>query len=322
MKDFVETVGLRDVLAAARIAEDSDFESIYDQLVSSGGSPNVASELERRVFGYFAAMRLPAVATIYDMLILSLREKDLIATFNWDPLLMQAYRRNMDIVDLPEVVFLHGNVGCGVCHEHRQMGFAGEACTVCGKPLSQCRLLYPVLHKDYNQDPFIAGEWERFRRFLSAAYMVTIFGYGAPAADLEARELMLDVWRKNPSRDLAQVEVVDVKPERLLRSAWDEFFVSHHYALPRTIRRTYLWWFPRRSCEALYSQTLMMRRPTTNPMPHFRNLARLQAWMKVLVAEEDRCKREGHAVWCELAPDAHQQRQPGDSMPRVTSGNE
>jgi hypothetical protein len=305
MRDFVDIVGLRDLLAGARIAEGTDFESIYDELVSSGRNRDLAVELERRVFDYFAAMRSPPVATIYDMLILSLRKKDLIATFNWDPFLMQASRRNMHIACPPQLVFLHGNVGCGVCHQDRQVGFAGQACPVCGKPFPQRRLLYPVRQKNDNQDPFIAGEWQRFRRFLNDAYMVTIFGSSAPAADLEARELMLDVWRNNPSRELAQVEIVDVKPERQLRSAWGDFFVSHHYGIAKTIHRTYLSWFPRRSCEALYSQTMMLRPPKTNPIPRFRNLARLQSWTKALVAEENRCEKEGQALWCELHPDTH-----------------
>ncbi|MHA1748548.1 MAG: hypothetical protein ACTSXN_02865 [Promethearchaeota archaeon] len=40
--------------------------------------------------------------TIYDYLILSLRKKDVIATFNWDPLLVQAAWKNRNF-DLPNI---------------------------------------------------------------------------------------------------------------------------------------------------------------------------------------------------------------------------
>jgi hypothetical protein len=35
-------------------------------------------------------MEIPDHVTLYDELLLTLRSKDLIATFNWDPLLLQA----------------------------------------------------------------------------------------------------------------------------------------------------------------------------------------------------------------------------------------
>lgn len=43
--------------------------------------------------------------TIYDYLIVSLTNRDCIATFNWDPLLMQAYHRMSRITEnLPEML--------------------------------------------------------------------------------------------------------------------------------------------------------------------------------------------------------------------------
>lgn len=46
-------------------------------------------------------IQIPERPTIYDQLLLNLRPKDLIATFNWDPLISQAYKRNKDEFDLP-----------------------------------------------------------------------------------------------------------------------------------------------------------------------------------------------------------------------------
>jgi hypothetical protein len=42
-------------------------------------------------------LKLPEEATIYDYLVLSLRSPDIIATFNWDPFLYQAFERNRHI---------------------------------------------------------------------------------------------------------------------------------------------------------------------------------------------------------------------------------
>jgi hypothetical protein len=37
-----------------------------------------------REFAYFRILKLPETSTIYDFMLLTLRLKDLIATFNWD----------------------------------------------------------------------------------------------------------------------------------------------------------------------------------------------------------------------------------------------
>jgi hypothetical protein len=42
---------------------------------------------------YFAQLELPVEPTIYDALLLSLRDKDAVFTFNWDPFLFQAHLR-------------------------------------------------------------------------------------------------------------------------------------------------------------------------------------------------------------------------------------
>ena len=145
------------------LAIETNFESLYDELATTGEDGDLVSQIERHVRDYFDGMRLPSEPTIYDCLILSLREEDLIASFNWDPLLLQAYRRNVCMRRLPRLAFLHGNVAVGVCRKHRPWGCLGDACQKCGKPLKPSRLLYPVRHKDYSADPFIRGEWDALR---------------------------------------------------------------------------------------------------------------------------------------------------------------
>lgn len=50
--------------------------------------------IERQITEYFEGLELPDGPTIYDYLVLGLRPKDTIATFNWDPLLLLAHKRN------------------------------------------------------------------------------------------------------------------------------------------------------------------------------------------------------------------------------------
>ena len=48
---------------------------------------------------------IPDDVTLYDYLVLSLTDKDAIISFNWDPFLVQAYRRNIDVGNLPQLIF-------------------------------------------------------------------------------------------------------------------------------------------------------------------------------------------------------------------------
>jgi hypothetical protein len=47
---------------------------------------NVKEELEKVIWDYMCDFVLPDEPTVYDYLVMSLTSKDLIATFNWDPI--------------------------------------------------------------------------------------------------------------------------------------------------------------------------------------------------------------------------------------------
>ena len=83
MDDLVEIVGLDGVLASNGIAGRTDnFEDIYSSLVESKTDQQVLDEIELKIWDYFSQLELPYQATLYDFLILALRKKDLIASFN------------------------------------------------------------------------------------------------------------------------------------------------------------------------------------------------------------------------------------------------
>lgn len=288
MRDIVDTIGLKPLLTKYGVTSGyEDFESLYDGLVTSGAAPELLSRLEREIHDYFAAMEIPSEVTIYDLLLLSLREKDLIASFNWDPFLAQAFKRNRILRRLPKLSFLHGNVEIGCCTEHLRSGFMDQKCSVCSKPFAASKLLYPVKQKDYAQNPFIAGEWENLRYNLSQAYIVTIFGYSAPVTDVEAKTLMLKKWKENPYRDLAEIDIVNTRPQDELESTWKEFFVRQHYAIWNDVYNTYAFRNVRRSCEALAMATLQNDPWHENPFPATKDLASLHEWLQPLLREEE-----------------------------------
>src|SRR5215475_2057992 len=76
MLDLIDVLGLRNEIERAGYCSDAlNFEEFYDELVSCGRSPGLLETLEKRVYEYFVDLKLPDQATIYDYLILSLREK-------------------------------------------------------------------------------------------------------------------------------------------------------------------------------------------------------------------------------------------------------
>lgn len=180
MDNIVDIVGLSDIvetLPEHLLAK--NFEELYCNLHKENPNSDEILEVEKRVYGYFKDMQLPEEATIYDHLVLSLRPKDLVATFNWDPFLYQAFVRNGDIADLPYMAFLHGTVALGYSKEDKRSGPAGWYSKATENYLEPTTLLYPVDQKNYNQDEFISMEWGRLKVWLNSddTKRVTVFGY-------------------------------------------------------------------------------------------------------------------------------------------------
>jgi hypothetical protein len=148
--------------------------------------------------------------------------------------------------------------------------------------------LYPVKQKNYANDAFIKNEWDILRSFLKRAYIVTIFGYSAPKTDIEARKLMLDEWHGNPSVELAEINIVDIRPPEALEAAWGDFFVRTHFGTFDNVLDTDQFWHPRRSCDAFAMATLQQRPWPENPLPRLKDLSELHQWIRPLLDEEER----------------------------------
>lgn len=288
MNNFVDIVGLLPVLQAHGLAGRAadNFEDLYSSIHADPAHASACAAIESHVHAYFSAMQLPDAATIYDRLVLSLRPKDVIATFNWDPFLFEACRRNHRTSSMPRVIFLHGSVSVGYCSEHRRKGPRDSACPVCRRPFEASRLLYPIASKDYASDAFIKAEWDGLRGALASAFAITVFGYGAPTSDVEAISLMKAAWGDVNKRELEQTEIIDIRPEDDLTSTWAPFIHSHHYDIHSSFAESWIAQHPRRSCEALWAQNLDVRFVENNPLPATNDLAELQGWFTELLKAE------------------------------------
>jgi hypothetical protein len=265
-----------------------NFEDIYCELHGDKKYVDLVKTMEDRVFAYFSELHLPDRPTMYDHLVLSLREKDIIATFNWDPFLFQAGRRNYGHVSLPQIVYLHGNVALGHCMDHRQKGYVDGLCNVCGRPFLPSRLLYPVKEKNYTDDPFINAEWNALRGCLKSAYVLTIFGYSAPTSDVEAVSLMKQAWGNVEDRNLEEVEIIGIKKEDKLVETWKGFIHTDHCTIHNDFYDCFIAKHPRRTCDAMWNQLMEVKFIEDNNIPKDYDFERLWKWYEPLREVEER----------------------------------
>lgn len=301
MRDVAEELGLADLFPDdLRALAGDDFEAAYSALFERG-DPRIA-ELDDRIAHYFGWLRLPDAVTIYDHLLMCMREKDAIFTFNWDPLLVHARLRltALGVTRLPKLFFLHGNVAIGYCVTDQisgiasRSGFIGQDCSQCGKPFAPSRLLFPVGRKDYQDDPFTTREWEAAQYYLRHCFMFTIFGYSAPRTDVEAVGLLKTAWGEVSDRQFEQTEIIS-RPgadHGALRATWAPFIHTHHYDIFESFFDSWLANHPRRTGEAYWNQYMNAQFITDNPVPRAASdLAELVEWFRPLLeveaAEED-----------------------------------
>ncbi len=288
MNTIVEIVGLECELQALNITQNTDdFEALYEDLNSRYQGNQHFESVKSKIYYYFKSLTLPDELTLYDKLILSLRENDLIATFNWDPFLGLAFQRNRQIKRLPNIAFLHGNVFIGMCKKHKTKGFTNCACSKCGKEFEPVEILYPVKNKNYTDSEFIKGEWEFLKQKLNDAYMITIFGYSAPKTDVAAREMIHQVWANNRIRDLGEIKIIDIADKAFIKDNWLEFFVRQHYGITDNFDNSYLGHYPRRSCEAFASASLFNNPWGDTDRYKGNSLSEFQEWIGKLIESEE-----------------------------------
>lgn len=287
MNDFVTTLGLEKLMDKVGVAPPyEDFEKIYSEILANSSLDGVRKEIEEVVYDYFEQLRLPDEPTLYDHLVLSLREKDVVATFNWDPFLWQACHRNYRFAKPPILAFLHGCVAVGKCIACNKVIAAFWPCRTCGRIPEKVPLLFPVEEKNYNADLAIASHWRIIREALKHALVFTIFGYSAPQTDVDAMKLLQEGWGKATDRRFEDVEIIDIRDENALTSSWDAFIHTHHFRVVDNFYNSWIGQHPRRSIEAFYSQTLEVKFIESFTVPTDMSFAELYEWIRPrLVAE-------------------------------------
>lgn len=263
-----------------------NFEATFSWIRMKGSFQPQLSRIESLIESYFSELELPDHPTIYDYLVLGLRGKDVVATFNWDPFLIQAHRRNREVAELPDIRFLHGCVAFATCVDHDILGSPSEVCPKCNSVLKQGCLFFPDEDKDYTKDSSIFRDWEAVTAKLQKAFHLTIFGYSGPATDYNARKLLLEGWKQAPLRDFSHVEIIDVKSADLLRESWAEFFPHYHSMIVQDFWNCSVARWPRRTAEWKLSASL-------NAIPAeflgpFRtdSLSEMQEWFRQLASTE------------------------------------
>lgn len=289
MNDLVEILNMAPLLQKLSInTNDINFENIFSDLYANKKYRSTINLIEEKIFNYFLELDLPDWPTIYDYLVLSLRKKDVIATFNWDPLLWLAAARNHNYINLPHIIFLHGNVTVGYCHKCSQKGQSGNNCSKCGNPYTKSRLLFPIKQKDYSSDPGINGEWRTMQNYIKNAFLFTIFGYSAPKTDVEAIKILQEAWGNKYQRNLEQIEFIH-KPgsrEEDVIAPWEDFIHTHHYQITENFFESFIAQHPRRTCEAMWSQLMECLFIENNPVPKDVSLTELRTWFTELARHE------------------------------------
>ncbi|MGI8656076.1 MAG: hypothetical protein ACR2LC_12760 [Pyrinomonadaceae bacterium] len=292
MLNFVDVLDLSSMLDNAGVPHKGrNFEDIYDQIHNNAKLVNLKQKLEDAVYDYFSSLEIKDEPTIYDHLVLSLRSKGVIATFNWDPFLVQALRRNgMNGrgFKLPRLQFLHGNVMIGFCHRDKVTGVLGAACSHCGQRFIPSKLLYPIGKKNYHLDNFISEQWSDLHNQMQNAFMITVFGYGAPKSDISAIDLMKTAWGDVNSRYMEQTEIIDIREEDDLRETWKPFIHTHHYEVHDNFYDSWIANHPRRTGEAYINQYVDAMFIDNNPVPKDLDFPELWDWFEKLHEVEDK----------------------------------
>jgi hypothetical protein len=289
MADFADHVPVAPLLSKAGFGPASNIETAYASIADDPALAHIKDQIDLVIRDYFAQMALPASPSMYDHLLLALRPKDVVATFNWDPFLYQAARRTARRAGgAPKIVFLHGNVLAGYCKVDNIHGYKGTRCSKCGEGFQGGPLLYPIANKDYRRDPVIAKNWEVLQHALGKCFMFTIFGYSAPTSDGGAMALLKKAWGGFERRNMEQIEFINRQPENQLLRTWEEFVHTHHYDYHSSFYDSWLANHPRRTGEAYQNQYLHAKFTENNPLPRNLPFDDMWPWFQPLLDAEQK----------------------------------
>ena len=298
MNDLPDVIDLSSIVGTEEVKEARiDFETFFSRIASNPIDTSLAKVIEARIYDYFSSIPISSTITIYDQLVLSLRAKDCIATFNWDPLLGYAYRRNGFLGTLPELFFLHGNVLSGYCENDNVLGWTDDKCFKCNSSFLPSRLLFPIGEKNYSQDPLLKYQWERLQELLEGSWFVSIFGYSAPRTDKDASSRIISALEKNDVKRLMEIEVINPQHQELLRQSGTIGAVvneKHSFGFAEW-KLAYCLNFPRFTIEALFESVMQNDPLPAIAIPSTSDLSELQGWYQDISASFPAFLHEGYS---------------------------
>ena len=302
MNNLPDVIGLNGVLNQfPQELIQNNFEATYSNIAEHDPNNPYLKILNDMIYAYFSSMELPQKPTIYDYLVMSLRDKDVIATFNWDPFLFQAWWRNALHGSSPQLLFLHGNVAVGYNKEHNMIGRAGMYAKGKNIFFDPTKLLFPVKHKNYTNDAYIKNAWsilqERLIKEKCNTHNVTVFGYSAPVSDVEALSMMKKAWGRMEDRNMEQFEIIDIRSKEEVTDSWKDFIHTHHYDYRTSFFDSSLALYPRRTDEAYFCHFLPLSPEEAfieeNKVPmDFQSFEEMWAWYQPLIDVEEKTKEK------------------------------
>lgn len=120
--------------------------------------------------------------------------------------------------------------------------------------------------------------------------MVTIFGYGAPKTDVAAIDALRQAWGSAASREMEEFEIIDIRDEAELESAWSPFIHTHHFRIHTDVYDSWILNYPRRTGEAYINQFINALFIEDNPIPRHVDLNDFHKWLEPLFQVEDSAK--------------------------------
>ena len=94
------------------------------------------------------------------------------------------------------------------------------------------------------------------------------------------------MWSKNEAREIAEIELIDLKPPDVLHQHWADFITRSHYITTDHVLRSYACWHPRRSCDALFAATMQNQPFKDDWLPQVSSFEELRQWVDPLYREE------------------------------------
>jgi hypothetical protein len=102
---------------------------------------------------------------------------------------------------------------------------------------------------------------------------------------------MKDAWGDVYSRELEEIEIIDIKDEDQLRETWSDFIHSHHYTTCNDFYESFIAKHPRRTCEAMWNQLMECKFISDHDIPRNYQFEELYSWMQPLFDVEKSHKK-------------------------------